>query len=100
MRFPRGEFDLEALVGGCVNCEQRLQGFSPSAWFSAAHFHAFYQGHEALIAIETLEVIAGELPRRAVELVFDWAELHRRELMENWQKAQDHLLLDRIEPLE
>ena len=65
-----------------------------------AHFHAFYQGHEALIAIETLELITGELPRRAQELVFDWAELHRQELVGNWQKAQDHLPLDNIEPLE
>ena len=65
-----------------------------------AHFHAFYQGHEALIAIETLEVITGELPRRAQELVFDWAELHRQELVGNWQKAQDHRPLDNIEPLE
>jgi hypothetical protein len=65
-----------------------------------AHFHAFYQGHEALVAVETLEIIAGELPRRALELVFDWTELHRQELMENWQKAQDHLPLDSIEPLE
>src|ERR1043166_2920624 len=62
-----------------------------------AHFHAFYQGHEALVTIETMEVIAGELPRRALELVFDWAELHQQELMENWQKAQDHLPLDNIE---
>jgi hypothetical protein len=65
-----------------------------------AHFHAFYQGHEALVAIETLEVIAGELPRRALELVFDWTELHRMELMDNWQKAQEHLPLENIEPLE
>jgi hypothetical protein len=65
-----------------------------------AHFHAFYQGHEALVAVQTLEVIAGALPRRALELVFDWAELHRQELMDNWQKAQDHLPLDNIEPLE
>jgi len=31
---------------------------------------------------------------------FDWTELHRQELMENWQKAKDHLPLDNIKPLE
>jgi hypothetical protein len=65
-----------------------------------AHFHALYQGHEALIAIETLEVIAGDLPRRALELVFDWTELHQPELMANWNRAQDHAPLNNIDPLE
>jgi hypothetical protein len=65
-----------------------------------AHFHAFYQGHEVMIAIESMEVIAGDLPRRALELVFDWTELHRQELMENWQKAKEHQPLDSIKPLE
>jgi hypothetical protein len=65
-----------------------------------AHFHAFYQGHEALIAIETTEVIAGELPRRALELVFDWTELHQQQLTENWSRAKEHTPLDNIEPLE
>lgn len=65
-----------------------------------AHFHAFYQGHEALIAIETMEVITGDLPRRALELVFDWVELHQEELMANWNRAQDHKPLSNIPPLE
>lgn len=65
-----------------------------------AHFHALYQGHEALVAIETMEVIAGGLPRRALELVFDWAELHHSELLENWKLAQSYLPLNSIDPLE
>ena len=40
------------------------------------HFHAIYGEFEAKISIDTLEVIAGKLPRRALELVLDWAELH------------------------
>jgi hypothetical protein len=40
-------------------------------------FSRALSGHQALIAIETMEVIAGELPRRALELVFDWTELHQ-----------------------
>jgi Domain of unknown function (DUF4160) len=64
------------------------------------HFHAFYHDNEVLIAIEALEVIRGALPRRALGLVLDWAELHRSELMENWKRAQQHLDLSNIEPLE
>jgi hypothetical protein len=37
------------------------------------HFHAEYAEHEALVAIETLEVVRGELPRRALALVLEWA---------------------------
>ena len=35
------------------------------------HFHAYYGGHEVLIHIETLAVIAGELPPRAMGLVME-----------------------------
>jgi hypothetical protein len=47
-----------------------------------------------------MEVIAGELPRRALELVFDWTELHQQQLMEKWSRAQEHMPLHNIEPLE
>lgn len=64
------------------------------------HFHAIYGEHEAKVAIETLEVIEGKLPRRAIGLVLDWAELHRGELRDNWNKAQEHTPLSPIQPLE
>jgi hypothetical protein len=48
-----------------------------------AHFHAEYAEFKAIINIERLELIEGHLPRRALELVLDWAELHRAELIEN-----------------
>ncbi len=33
------------------------------------------------------QVIEGSLNRRATELVLDWAELHKQELLENWEKC-------------
>jgi hypothetical protein len=45
------------------------------------HFHAEYAEYRAVIDIRTLDVIDGRRPRRAHELVADWAELHREELM-------------------
>jgi hypothetical protein len=48
------------------------------------HFHALYAEHEAQIDICTLEVIEGDLPRRALALVLEWAMEHRSELMEDW----------------
>jgi hypothetical protein len=37
------------------------------------HFHAMYAEHEALIDIRNLEVIGGNLPRRAISLSIEWA---------------------------
>lgn len=48
------------------------------------HFHAIYAEFEAVVAIETLAVIRGDLPSRAMALVLEWAQQHRGELMRNW----------------
>ena len=64
------------------------------------HFHALYGEHEAQIAIETLEILEGELPRRATVLVKEWAQLHQGELRENWRRAVGHFQLEKIDPLE
>ena len=49
------------------------------------HFHAEYGEVKASIDIRALEITGGKLPRRAQELVLDWAELHQKELMDNWE---------------
>ena len=38
-------------------------------------------------------------PGRALKLIFEWLELHREELMENWKRAQIGSALVKIEPL-
>lgn len=53
-----------------------------------------------MIGIEPLEVLAGRLPRRALAMVLEWAQLHRETLLENWQRAEAHDPLISIEPLE
>ena len=63
------------------------------------HFHAVYAEHEATIAIDTLEVLAGSVPDRALRLVREWAELHRNELEANWRRARDFQELQPIGPL-
>lgn len=67
------------------------------------HFHAALVGQDedTIIDIRTLAVIqAGSLKRRAMGLVLDWAELHREELMVNWELARDGKPLNAIAPLE
>ena len=63
------------------------------------HFHAIYGKHEALIEIETSETIAGSLPLGANSLVKQWIDLHRNELMGNWDLARAREPLRKIEPL-
>jgi len=40
------------------------------------HFHASFGDEEALISIETGEILRGDLPPRAVRLVRDWASMY------------------------
>lgn len=67
---------------------------------SPPHFHATYERHEALIAIETLEFVDGWLPKRAYALVLEWAAQHRAELRADWDRARAGLPPERVVPLE
>ena len=53
-----------------------------------AHFHAYWQDQVAVISIEPVDVIAGSLPTRQRRLVEAWAELHQRELLDDWNRLQ------------
>lgn len=63
------------------------------------HFHAEYAEHEARIAIDSLAVIYGRLPPRAMGLVAEWATLHQQDLSELWEKAGRLEPLHRLDPL-
>jgi len=67
---------------------------------ASPYFHAEYAGEEATFVIESLEILAGRLPRRAQSLVLEWASLHRTELSENWNLAREGLPLNEIAPLD
>lgn len=64
------------------------------------HFHARYNEFEALIAIESGQVLEGGLPKTATQLVETWRKQHREELVANWEKAKKLQLPDTIAPLE
>jgi hypothetical protein len=65
-----------------------------------AHFHAEYGEFEALIELESLSVLRGELPTRALALVLEWADLHRQELRTAWDTARAGMAFGTIAPLE
>ncbi len=51
------------------------------------HIHAKYAEFEASIGIDEGEILAGRLPRKQLRLVQAWIELHRDELLANWEIA-------------
>lgn len=57
-----------------------------------------YSGEEAVIAIESGDVIRGGLPERALRLVREWRSIHRDELMANWARLQVPERPQKIEP--
>lgn len=63
------------------------------------HVHAEYSGHNAVFAITTGEVLAGELPSNKTRLMQAWIEIHRDELLADWQLAISGDELFKIEPL-
>ncbi len=60
----------------------------PGAPHHRPHFHAYYQGEMAIYAVDAIEILAGSLPRRQLRLVEAWAELHRDELLADWERLQ------------
>lgn len=66
---------------------------------SPPHFHAIYGEYDITVEIES-GIINGRFPKRALKLVFEWLELHKDELLENWRLAEKRRPLNKIQPLE
>ncbi|MCL2763216.1 MAG: DUF4160 domain-containing protein [Treponema sp.] len=63
------------------------------------HFHVLYNEYDAEIEIKNLTVLEGKLPARVLGLAMEWAELHKDELMENWNLLQSGKKYNKIMPL-
>ncbi len=84
-------------------CISRFFGIAIFIWYrdhEPPHFHAVYGDFEASLRIDTLEVMTGSLPRRALALVLEWASLHRTELEDDWERARTGTPLAPIQPLD
>jgi hypothetical protein len=51
------------------------------------HIHADFQGHVAVYSIPDGELLAGSLPASKNKLVVAWIEIHRDDLMADWELA-------------
>ncbi|MDD4964566.1 MAG: DUF4160 domain-containing protein [Gallionella sp.] len=63
------------------------------------HIHIRYQNYRASLAIEDATLLAGELPVRQLRMVQVWVDLHREELLADWEIVKAGGELFRIDPL-
>jgi hypothetical protein len=63
------------------------------------HFHARYGEFKISVEIET-GIVKGRFPKRALRAVLEWYDLHKKELMKDWQLAENKKPLKLIKPLE
>ncbi len=64
------------------------------------HFHVRYNQQKAIIDINNLTILRGQLSPRILGLVIEWAAIHQQELLEDWQLARLNQPLQPISPLE
>ena len=63
------------------------------------HIHIRYQGMKASIAIDDCRLLAGDLSHKQLRMVQVWIDLHREELLADWELAKNGQQPFRIEPL-
>jgi len=56
--------------------------------YGVPHFHAVYGEFNGVFAIETLEMIEGDLPSRSQQLVKEWGSQYQNELLRMWQNNE------------
>lgn len=60
------------------------------------HFHAIYGEYVGEFDIRTLDMIEGDLPKKAQGLIQEWGKMHQDDLMEIWTSQQ----FRKLQPLE
>jgi len=63
------------------------------------HIHVYYQDFVSVINIQTYDLIEGELPSKQLRLVLAWIEIHKEELIADWELCQNGEKPFSIEPL-
>ena len=80
----------------------RFLGISITMYFNdhnPPHFHVKYNDFRAVISINDLKIIDGNLPPRVLGLVMEWAGMNKNKLVENWNMVKDTGNFFKIDPL-
>ena len=63
------------------------------------HIHVKYQEQEVVLSIPEGEIIEGKLRNDKLRLVLAWIEIHKDELLADWELATKGEKIFQIEPL-
>jgi hypothetical protein len=64
------------------------------------HIHIRYQDNNASVSIEDGNILEGTLPNKQLKMVQAWIEIHKEELMVDWELAVNGEEPFRIAPLQ
>jgi hypothetical protein len=64
------------------------------------HIHVRYAGEKASIAIEDGRILAGGIPSKQLKMVQAWIEIHKDELLADWELTTAGEQPFRIAPLQ
>jgi hypothetical protein len=64
------------------------------------HIHVRYQGKKASVSIEDGTMLAGDFPAKQLRMVQVWIDIHKEELMADWELAAAGQEPFRIAPLQ
>ena len=73
--------------------------FMDNKQHNVPHIHARYQEHEVIVSIPDGDVLQGNIPNSKMKLLQAWIELHKEELVANWELAASGQQPYKIEPL-
>lgn len=63
------------------------------------HVHVFYGDLECVIDIHKCKKTEGKMPKNKLRLILAWCEIHKDELLQNWELATKKMDLRDIAPL-
>jgi hypothetical protein len=62
------------------------------------HFHIRYGSYRAVYDLKK-GIVTGQMPANVIKKVAEWADLHKTELIENWEKLKNNENAKYIQPL-
>jgi len=63
------------------------------------HIHVKYQGDEVIVAVPDGDILEGSIPNAKMKLLQAWIELHKDELLADWELAVSGQQPYKIDPL-
>ena len=64
-----------------------------------SHIHAYYQDFVSTIRLNDCELMEGQMPSKQLRLIQAWIELHKEELLADWELCQNGEMPFKVEPL-